>query len=125
MDGNGPPTAGQRLGRRHAGVLAPAGTGTVAARRDGAPLGRRFMVWNFVSSLTAVVGGVLGYLLLEAMHQVLPYVLALASASFIYVAMADLIPGMQRRWDPRAAVWQIFLIAAGIASIAAMHHFHD
>lgn len=85
---------------------------------------RRALFWNFVSSLTAVAGGVLGYLLLDVMHQALPYVLALASASFIYVAMADLIPGMQRRWDPKAAVWQIFLIAAGIASIAAMHYLH-
>lgn len=85
---------------------------------------RRALFWNFVSSLTAVVGGVLGYLLLDAMEKALPYVLALASASFIYVAMADLIPGMQRRWDARAAVWQIFLIAAGIASIAAMHYLH-
>ena len=82
------------------------------------------LFWNFVSSLTAVVGGVLGYLLLDVMQQALPYVLALASASFIYVAMADLIPGMQRRWDAKAAVWQIFLIAAGIASIAAMHYLH-
>ena len=85
---------------------------------------RRALFWNFVSSLTAVVGGVLGYLLLDLMHQALPYVLALASASFIYVAMADLIPGMQRRWDAKAAVWQIFLIAAGIASIAGMHYLH-
>lgn len=88
---------------------------------------RRALFWNFVSSLTAVVGGVLGYLLLDVIEQALPYMLALASASFIYVAMADLIPGMQRRWDAKAAGWQIFLIAAGIASIAAMHflHVHD
>jgi zinc and cadmium transporter len=85
---------------------------------------RRALFWNFVSSLTAVAGGVLGYLLLDFMHQALPYVLALASASFIYVAMADLIPSMQRRWDAKAAVSQVFLIAAGIASIAAMHYVH-
>jgi len=85
---------------------------------------RQALFWNFVSSLTAVVGGVLGYLLLGVIEEALPYFLALASASFIYVAMADLIPGMQRRWDAKAAVWQIFLIVAGIASIAAMHVFH-
>lgn len=85
---------------------------------------RRALFWNFVSSLTAVAGGILGYLLLDFMDQALPYVLALASASFIYVAMADLIPGMQRRWDASAAVWQVFLIAAGIAAIAAMHYVH-
>jgi zinc and cadmium transporter len=85
---------------------------------------RRALFWNFVSSLTAVAGGVLGYALLDFTDQALPYVLAMASASFIYVAMADLIPGMQRRWDASAAVWQVFLILAGIASIAAMHYVH-
>jgi len=85
---------------------------------------RRALAWNFISSLTAVAGGVLGYLLLDVMEQALPHVLALASASFIYIAMADLIPSMQRRWDGKAAVWQVSLIGAGIASIAGMHHLH-
>ena len=45
----------------------------------------------------------------------------IAAASFIYVAMADLIPDMQRRWDARVAISQVSLIGAGIAAIAAMH----
>ena len=81
---------------------------------------RRALIWNFVSSITSVAGGVLGYLLLGAMNQVLPFVLALAAASLIYVAMADLIPGLQRRWDAGAAIWQVLLILAGIAMIALM-----
>ena len=85
---------------------------------------RQALIWNLVSSLASVAGGVLGYLLLDTVQGAIPYVLALAAASFIYVAMADLIPGMQRRWDAKAAVSQVSLIGAGIAAIAAMHHLH-
>jgi zinc and cadmium transporter len=86
---------------------------------------RRALAWNLVSGLASVAGGVLGYFLLDSAQAVVPYVLALAAASFIYVAMADLIPAMQRRWDARDALSQIVLISAGIAAIAAMHLLHD
>jgi zinc and cadmium transporter len=85
----------------------------------------RALAWNLVSGLASVAGGVLGYFLLDSAQAVVPYVLALAAASFIYVAMADLIPAMQRRWDARDALSQIVLISAGIAAIAAMHLLHD
>jgi zinc and cadmium transporter len=86
---------------------------------------RKALAWNLVSSLASVVGGILGYLLLDQMEAAIPHVLALAAASFIYVAMADLIPGMQRRWDARATIWQVVLIGAGIAAIALLHtHSH-
>lgn len=85
---------------------------------------RQALIWNLVSSLASVAGGILGYLLLDTAQGAIPYVLALAAASFIYVAMADLIPGMQRRWDAKAAISQVSLIAAGIAAIAVMHHGH-
>ena len=85
---------------------------------------RQALIWNMVSSLASVAGGVLGYLLLDTVQGAIPYVLALAAASFIYVAMADLIPGMQRRWDAKAAISQVSLIGAGIAAIAVMHHVH-
>lgn len=84
----------------------------------------RALFWNFVSSLAAVAGGVLGYLMLDLAAAALPYVLALASASLIYVAMADLIPNLQRRWDPRVAAWQVVYIGVGIGSIAALHLLH-
>ena len=84
----------------------------------------RALFWNFVSSLAAVAGGVGGYVLLDVAVPALPYVLALASASLIYVAMADLIPNLQRRWDPRVAAWQVVYIALGIASIAGLHLLH-
>lgn len=85
---------------------------------------RQALLWNLVSSLASVVGGIAGYLLLDLAEAAIPHVLALAAASFIYVAMADLIPGLQRRWDARAAFSQIALIGAGITLIALMHQMH-
>ena len=55
----------------------------------------------------------------------LPFALAVAAASLLYVAVADLIPGLHRRVDPRSSVTQVLLIGCGIAIIAlAENHAH-
>jgi zinc and cadmium transporter len=82
---------------------------------------RRALWFNLLSSLTAVLGGVLGYLVLQQMQDIVPYVLALSAASFLYIAVADLIPEMQRRWDAKEAAWQVVLIGAGVAMISLAH----
>jgi zinc and cadmium transporter len=51
---------------------------------------------------------------------VLPYVLALSAASFLYVAMADLIPGLHRGRTDAGSMRQVLLIGAGIASILVL-----
>ena len=76
---------------------------------------------NLLSGATAVVGGVVGYLALGNAQHVTPYVLALAAASFIYIAVADLIPGLHRAMDSRSTAWQIVLIAAGIVTVTLPH----
>jgi zinc and cadmium transporter len=77
----------------------------------------RAMWFNAASSLTSIVGGVAGYFALRRALSILPYAIAIASASLIYVAVADLIPGLHRRVEPRAAVAQVLLIGAGAALI--------
>jgi zinc and cadmium transporter len=72
---------------------------------------------NLLTSLTAVIGGVVGYFALETAVRILPFALAVAAASLLYVAVADLIPGLHRRVDPRSSVMQVLLISAGIAVI--------
>lgn len=76
---------------------------------------------NLVSGAMAVVGGITGYLALENAQHITPYVLALAAASFIYISVADLIPGLHRAMDARSTAWQIVLIAAGIVTVALPH----
>jgi len=77
--------------------------------------------YNVLSSLTTVIGGLLAYLALQDLQHLLPYVLAVAASSFIYIAVADLIPTLHQRVEGRAAVQQICLIAIGVLVIFAAH----
>jgi zinc and cadmium transporter len=86
---------------------------------------RRALVLNLLTSLTAVIGGIIGFLALEAALKALPFALAVAAASLLYVAVADLIPGLHRKIDPRSSVMQVVLIGLGIALITiAERHAH-
>lgn len=75
---------------------------------------------NLATSLAAVLGGVVAWFALQPVLGALPYVLAMAAASLLYVAVADLIPGLHRRFDPRASVLQVALIVAGVVTIAVV-----
>ncbi len=79
---------------------------------------RRALALNLLTSLTAVIGGVVGYFALETAVRLLPFALGVAAASLLYVAVADLIPGLHRRVDPRSSITQVLLIGCGIAIIA-------
>lgn len=72
---------------------------------------------NLVSSLATLIGGVLAYFALQSMQQVVPTLLALAAASMIYVAVADLIPGLHQRTRLRDTIEQVTLIVVGVSSI--------
>ena len=86
---------------------------------------RRALVLNLLTSLTAVIGGVIGFFALQTALGALPFALAVAASSLLYVAVADLIPGLHRRVDPRSSVTQVLLIGCGIAIIAfAENHAH-
>lgn len=85
----------------------------------------RALVYNMLSSLTTVVGALLAYYSLSSLGHVVPYVLAIAAASFIYIAVADLIPGLHRRVQIKATVQQLILIALGVGLIFFAHsHVH-
>jgi len=85
----------------------------------------RALLFNLLSSLTSVIGGLVAYFTLGSALRILPYAVAVAAASFIYVSMADLIPGLHRRVSARESVAQVVLISLGIAAIALVeHHAH-
>jgi zinc and cadmium transporter len=75
-------------------------------------------VVNMLSSCATLVGGALGYYALKVIEGWTPVLLGFVAASMIYVAVADLIPGLHRRTELRATVSQTVLIALGIGSIA-------
>ncbi len=99
----------------------PQEVGDLAILLHGGYSRARAMALNLVSSLTSVVGGVVAWLALGTALSLLPYALALAAASFIYVAVADLIPGLHRRVDLRASIEQFVFIAAGVALVYFAH----
>jgi zinc and cadmium transporter len=74
---------------------------------------------SLAGAITAL-GGLAGYVLLEQLHGVLPYMLAIASSSFIYVALADLIPQLQKRLSSGETAAQIVWLASGIALVSAV-----
>lgn len=77
----------------------------------------RALALNALSSLAMLAGGLMAYYSLQEMQQVIPLLLAFAAASMIYVAVADLIPGLHRRPELAAGVQQILLIASGVALV--------
>lgn len=83
------------------------------------------LAFNLFSTLATVVGGVLAYFGLSAVQQAIPVFLGLAAASMIYVAVADLIPGLHKRTDLKATLQQVVLIILGIATIALAHKAVD
>lgn len=78
---------------------------------------RMAFLMNLLSSLATVVGGVLAYFMLHKMNFLVQPLLGLASASMIYVAMSDLIPGLHKRPEIHATIQQVTLILLGISSI--------
>ncbi|MEO8309051.1 MAG: ZIP family metal transporter [Pseudomonadota bacterium] len=80
----------------------------------------RAMFWNLLSALGSVVGGVLGYFALAGLRPWLPYALGVSAACLLYVAVADLIPGLHRRTDIKTSVWQVVLIALGVSLVAGV-----
>jgi len=80
----------------------------------------RALAMNLVSSAATVVGGVIGYFGLQLVDGLEPILLGVVAASMIYVAVADLIPGLHRRPELRDTAFQALLIALGIGTIAAV-----
>jgi zinc and cadmium transporter len=80
----------------------------------------RALVLNILSSLATLVGGLIGYFALQTLQHWEPVLLGIVAASMIYVAVADLIPGLHRRPELRDTVSQALLIALGIAAIASV-----
>ena len=74
-----------------------------------------------LSTLMIVLGGVAAWFLLEHVQVWIPHVLVLAASSFIYIALSDLVPQMQRGIALRETLIQALLIAAGIAAVLFLH----
>ena len=101
--------------------------GDLVVLRQSSGNQRAAIVKVSMAGAVTALGGVLGYLLVEQLYDFLPFFLILASSSFIYVALADLIPQLQKRVSPRETAAQIAWLLAGIALvtlISGLAHSH-
>ncbi|HKL92549.1 MAG TPA: ZIP family metal transporter [Bacteroidales bacterium] len=84
---------------------------------------RKALGYNLLSGATAIVTGVAAYFMLDQMQEGIPYALALSASSFLYIALADLIPEMHRKTSLRASLTQFVLILLGMYLIFInVHH---
>ncbi|MDO9365589.1 MAG: ZIP family metal transporter [Methylotenera sp.] len=83
---------------------------------------KQAFIFNLVSSLATLIGGLIAYFALQSVMSWIPYILGLAAASMLYVAVADLIPGLHKRTELKATLSQVLLISLGVSSILVIHH---
>lgn len=84
---------------------------------------RRALLANAASSLASVLGGMLGWWALDGAQGALPYALAVAAASFLYIAVADLMPLLHRRRRLDGFIPQSALMAAGLVCVPVVGHW--
>ena len=94
--------------------------GDLVALRQGSQSRQTAVLKVSLAGAITAFGGLAGYALLDQLHGVLPYMLAIASSSFIYVALADLIPQLQKRLSSRETAAQIVWLMSGIALVSAV-----
>ncbi|MCK5387512.1 MAG: ZIP family metal transporter [Gammaproteobacteria bacterium] len=82
---------------------------------------RRALFFNVLASMATLVGAVIAYYSLQSMQHALPYILAIAASSFIYIAVADLIPGLHKKTELRETIQQMVLIVLGVVTIYWAH----
>lgn len=82
---------------------------------------RQALIFNLVSSVATMLGGVIAYFSLQTLQSWIPVILSLAAASLLYVAVADLIPGLHKKTEIKATISQVLLIAFGVITVWFVH----
>jgi zinc and cadmium transporter len=103
--------------------------GDLVVLRQTSPNSRAALVKVSLAGTMTALGGLVGWWLVDQLHAWLPYFLVLASSSFVYVALADLIPQLQKQLPARQTFAQIAWLVAGIVLVTLVsrlaHGEHD
>ena len=91
--------------------------GDLVVLRQSSPNRRMALVKVSMAGAVTVLGGLAGYFLVERLHESLPYFLTVASSSFVYVALADLIPQLQKRLSAGQTAVQVVWLLLGIGLV--------
>ncbi|NWF74388.1 MAG: ZIP family metal transporter [Nitrospirae bacterium] len=103
----------------------PQEVGDFAILLDNGFSPRRALTWNLVSGSTTIPGALLVYIGLQQAPQFNATILAFSAASFLYIGLADLVPGLHRRIGAETGLGQLFLILAGIGTILLLRMHHN
>ena len=101
--------------------------GDLAVLQQTSASRRMALIKVSLAGAVTAIGGLVGYFLVAQLHDWLPYFLAVASSSFIYVALADLIPQLQKRLSARETTFQILWLAGGmgvVVLLSGLAHAH-
>jgi len=99
----------------------PQEVGDFAILLDSGYSKTRALLLNLLSAMATLPGALIGYFFLAEATALVPFILALSAASFIYIAVADLVPGLTRQRGFRVSIIQLLLLLTGIATIALFH----
>lgn len=99
----------------------PQEVGDFAILLDNGYSRSRALLLNGFSSSSTLPGALMAYFWLGETREAVPYILAVSAASFIYIAVADLIPALNRQITLAASVWQFVMLMTGIGTIAFFH----
>lgn len=91
--------------------------GDLAVLRQGSSSRHAAIVKVSMAGAITALGGALGYVLVDALRDWLPFFLVVASSSFVYVALADLIPQLQKRLSAQETAAQILWLGVGIGMV--------
>ena len=101
--------------------------GDLVVLRQTSSIQRAALVKVSLAGAVTALGGLVGYALVDLLHDWLPYFLVVASSSFVYVALADLIPQLQKRLSARETFAQIAWLAVGmtlVTVVSGLAHSH-
>lgn len=85
---------------------------------------KKALIYNMLSGSAAILFGIIAYYFLETMQELIPIALAFSAASFLYIALAELIPEMHRKTALKETLIQIILIIMGISMIYILTSHH-
>jgi zinc and cadmium transporter len=83
---------------------------------------KKALIFNFITAITAVVGGVLGYFLIPHIGNFDIYILPIAAGGFLYIAAADLIPELHKEKRTSRTILAFGMFLAGIALMWGMKY---
>jgi len=102
----------------------PQEVGDFAILLDSGYSKKKAFLFNLLSSSSTIPAAIIGYYILGGISSIIPLILAISAASFIYIALSDLTPGLHNRISLGASIRQVILILLGIGTIVLILSLH-